>query len=95
MIIVTAITIWFLVAFFMRWVVEPYVRLKRNLFHDEVDKIFLTFFWPFGIPIYFLYGAVSYCLYRLSDLDDKIDDFWWAKIRKENDIRKDTGISHF
>jgi hypothetical protein len=84
MIIVTIITVWFLVAFLMRWVVEPYMRLKLNLLHDEGDKLFLTFFWPFGIPIYFLYGMASYCLYRLSDLDEKIDDFWRTKIRNKN-----------
>jgi len=92
--IVVAITIWLLVALLMRLFIEPYVRLKRNLHHDEVDKMFLTFFWPFGIPIYFLYGAVSYCLYRLSDLDDKIDDFWRAKIRRKNDVREDNRISY-
>lgn len=80
----TAIIIWLSIALFMRWVVEPYIRLKCNVFHDDVEKLFLTFFWPFGIPIYFLYGVVSYCLYRLDDLDEKIDDFWRAKIRKKN-----------
>lgn len=75
------VAIWFLIALILRWMVEPYLRIKHDIWHDEVDKLFLTFFWPFGIPVYFVFAA--FLLYKISDLDDKADSFWHTKIRNK------------